>query len=72
MMSSYYQIVENSLCVRVAKLLIFYNKFPFTEPEWKAGLKVLSSLKDDPLNNPDNDGLKSLLQNCKEGAKSKW
>jgi NAD(P)-dependent dehydrogenase (short-subunit alcohol dehydrogenase family) len=47
----------------------FEKKFPFTEDEWETCLKVLSSLKDDPLNNPDNDFLKSLLQKIAKKAR---
>lgn len=47
----------------------FERKFSFTELEWKACLKVLSSLKEDPLNNPDNDVLKSLLQKIVKKAR---
>jgi len=47
----------------------FEKKFSFTEAEWQACLKVLNTLKDNPLNNPDNDNLKSLLQKVVKKAR---
>ena len=47
----------------------FEKKFSFTEAEWQACLKVLNTLKDNPLNNPDNDILKSLLQKVVKKAR---
>lgn len=45
------------------------NEYSFSEDEWKACLKVLSSLVEDPLNNPDNLAFKTLITQISKKAK---
>ncbi|NOQ72881.1 MAG: SDR family NAD(P)-dependent oxidoreductase [Crocinitomix sp.] len=45
------------------------NTYPFTSEEWNTCLKVLSLLKDEPLNNPDNDRFKGLITKIKKNSR---
>jgi NAD(P)-dependent dehydrogenase (short-subunit alcohol dehydrogenase family) len=44
------------------------DKFSFTPEEWASCLKVLSALKNDPLNNPDNLQFKTLITSIHKKA----
>lgn len=44
-------------------------KQSFTDEEWQICLKVLSSLRDNPLNNPDNITFKGLITKIHKNAK---
>ncbi|MFT5821754.1 MAG: NAD(P)-dependent dehydrogenase (short-subunit alcohol dehydrogenase family) [Crocinitomix sp.] len=43
--------------------------YPFTSDEWKTCLKVLTLLKDEPLNNPDNNKFKGLITKIKKNSR---
>ncbi len=45
------------------------NIYPFSSAEWDTCLKVLSFLKDDPFNNPDNDQFKALITKIKKNSR---
>lgn len=45
------------------------EKYGFTEEEWKACLKVMNKLKEDPFNNPDNELFSGLLVKIYKKAK---
>ncbi|GAA3510170.1 SDR family oxidoreductase [Aquimarina addita] len=47
----------------------FTKKYGFTEKEWNACLKVLSSLKKDPFHNPNNTHIASLITKIYKQAK---
>ena len=47
----------------------FRKKYGFSEDEWNACLHVLSILKDQPLNNPDNQKFGTLLKKISKNAK---
>ena len=47
----------------------FQNIYGFTEEEWNACLKVLTSLKDQPINNPDNQTFSTLVKKISKNAK---
>lgn len=55
--------------------LIFVHLFmlmennAFTKEEWLACIKVLSALKDNPFDNPDNETFASLIQKVSKNAK---
>ncbi|NDV95742.1 SDR family oxidoreductase [Dysgonomonas sp. 521] len=41
----------------------------FTDDEWKACIKVLTALKDDPFDNPDNETFKTLITKIHKNAR---
>lgn len=43
--------------------------YPFNNDEWNTCLKVLTILKDEPLNNPDNDRFKALITKIKKNSR---
>ena len=45
------------------------NKYNFSEEEWKACIKVLQTLKEDPFQNPDNDLFSGLITKLHKNAK---
>ncbi|UZR96186.1 SDR family NAD(P)-dependent oxidoreductase [Chondrinema litorale] len=47
----------------------FLAKYGFTEEEWTSCLKVLSQLKDNPFENPDNDRFGALVTKIHKTAK---
>jgi len=47
----------------------FQKKYGFSEAEWNACLKVLTILKDQPLNNPNNQKFGTLLKKISKNAK---
>lgn len=49
----------------------YKETYGFTEEEWKACTTVLSVLKDDPRNNPDNPFFSGLITKIAKKAKKK-
>jgi len=47
----------------------FNNQYNFTQEEWESCLKVLTQLKDNPLNNPDNKTFGALVTKVHKQAK---
>lgn len=47
----------------------FLKTFGYTKADWEACIKVLSTLKDDPFNNPDNQQLGTLITCIHKHAK---
>ena len=47
----------------------FENQYNFTQDEWESCLKVLHSLKENPLNNPDNKTFGALVTKIHKTAK---
>ena len=45
------------------------NQYNFTSAEWESCLKVLSALKDNPLENPDNQKFGALISKIHKSAK---
>lgn len=45
------------------------SEFPFSKEEWETCMKVLTALKDDPFNNPDNLSFKTLITAIHKKAK---
>ena len=45
------------------------NQYPFSQEEWEACIKVLTALKEDPFNNPDNLQFKTLITSIHKKAK---
>jgi NAD(P)-dependent dehydrogenase (short-subunit alcohol dehydrogenase family) len=45
------------------------TQYPFSSEEWAACMKVLTALKDDPFNNPDNQQFKTLVTAIHKKAK---
>jgi hypothetical protein len=45
------------------------SKYPFTLEDWEICLRVLLQLKDNPLNNPDNEQFKSLISKIKKNSR---
>lgn len=43
--------------------------YPFTMEEWETCIRVLDQLKNDPLNNPDNETFKSLIGKIKRNSR---
>jgi NAD(P)-dependent dehydrogenase (short-subunit alcohol dehydrogenase family) len=43
--------------------------YPFNSDEWNTCLKVLTLLKDNPLENPDNDRFKALITKIKKNSR---
>ncbi len=48
---------------------ISMSSYPFSPDEWQACIKVLTALKEDPFNNPDNQQLKTLVTLIHKKAK---
>ena len=49
----------------------FNNQYQFTAEEWETCLKVLKQLKDNPLENPDNESFGALITKIYKTAKKK-
>jgi len=45
------------------------NSYNFTPKDWESCLKVLSELKDTPLDNPDNQKFGALISKIHKNAK---
>ena len=45
------------------------QQYNFTEEEWRSCIKVLMALKDNPLDNPDNETFKTLISKIHKQAK---
>lgn len=43
--------------------------YPFSQEEWETCIRVLEMLKNDPVNNPDNEHFKSLINKIKKNAR---
>jgi len=47
----------------------FENQYNFSKTEWESCLKVLATLKENPLNNPDNKTFGALITKIHKNAK---